>query len=434
MIRIENFNVSTLTSSKFLCSLFIVIMCTQFVGIEGYGVSPLKVALMGLAPIFFLMNNPRINKAVVFGSLFFISCVLCAYMAGPVRWSTVIYQGMFIFIFVCFYSLLRQGEIQLDSFKRFLKYFIYTYCIVLILQQICLLMGLKNFILINLANQYYLAIDKLPLLTQEPSSSARILAVLMLGYLRCTEIGTGSKPHLSELFSEENRWVTILFLYAMTTMGSGTAYICLGILSCYFINRKSAIYIIPLVASLVFLSDYFEIKQLSRVKATIEATATGDSDIVIETDQSASSRILPLLNLVTKTDLSDKTSWFGKGTSTKEEKENWFRTFTKARVSIVDQYGLLTFLFSLVLVYSCIIKRIFSIESLFFIIIFGLSLMNVAYVWGAMMIFAAVRYFQEQEESGTLEFAEEELDEDMEERLIEERSRLTDGEDLQPNT
>lgn len=421
MIHFKYFKLGDLTSPKFLCILFIVVMCIQIVGIEGYGVSPVKVVLMGTAPLFFIMHNPRINKALVFGGLFIISCILCAYMAGPVRWSTIIYQGMFIFMFVCFYSLLRQGQLQLDSFKRFLKYFIYTYCIVLILQQICILVGIRNLVFINLYNQYYLAIDKLPLLTQEPSSSARILAVLMLGYLRCTEIEKGYKPTVSELFSAENRWVTILFLYAMTTMGSGTAFICLGILLCYFINRKSVFYIIPFIVCMVIISNYLEINQLTRVKAIAEATSTGNIENISETDQSASTRIIPLLNFLTKTDLSNESSWYGNGTLTLEDRNNWYKSISSSTISMVDQYGILTFLFSLILVYTCIIRRFLSIETIFFIIIFGMSLGNFAYTWGAMMIFAAVRYFQEQQEAGTLEYAEEELDEDMDARLIEEK-------------
>lgn len=44
------------------------------------------------------------------------------------------------------------------------------------------------------------------------------------------------------------------------------------------------------------------------------------------------------------------------------------------------------------------IRRFFSIETLVFLILFGFSLGNIAYTWGAMMIFTTVRYFQEQHE------------------------------------
>ncbi len=57
--------------------------------------------------------------------------------------------------------------------------------------------------------------------------------------------------------------------------------------------------------------------------------------------------------------------------------------------------GLLT---SLILCYTCMIRRFFSIETLVFLILFGFSLGNIAYTWGAMMIFTTVRYFQEQHE------------------------------------
>ena len=47
-------------------------------------------------------------------------------------------------------------------------------------------------------------------------------------------------------------------------------------------------------------------------------------------------------------------------------------------------------------------KSFFSIETLMFLILFSFSLSNMAYTWGATMIFTVVRYFQEQDEKGML--------------------------------
>lgn len=99
--------------------------------------------------------------------------------------------------------------------------------------------------IINLQNQFFLSITKLPSLTLEPSHSARILTVAMLGYLRCEEISISRKLILGELFYSKHRWVTALFFWAMLTMGSSTAFVGIAILSLYFITRHTAIYVIP---------------------------------------------------------------------------------------------------------------------------------------------------------------------------------------------
>lgn len=109
----------------------------------------------------------------------------------------------------------------------------------MILQQIAILVGLRSFWFINLDNQFFLDIDKLPSLTLEPSHTARILTVAMLCYLRCIEIDNGGiRPTLFALFDKEHRLVIILFLWAMLTMGSGTAFVGLAILSLYFCSAR----------------------------------------------------------------------------------------------------------------------------------------------------------------------------------------------------
>lgn len=379
-------------SARFIASLFLVVMCIQFVPLEGYGVSPIKVGLMFFSILIFFWKVPYFSKALIWGMLYWAVCYFGASFQDYMRFSTIGYLGMFILFYAVYYNLVQIGAFSLDYFVRILKGLIMVYGIVLVLQQIVLLFGVHTFKLINLNDPFW-SLDKAPSLALEPSHSARLLTVMMLGYLRCLELlNDGIKPTARTLFEPEHRWVTILFLWAMLTMGSGTAFIGLGLLCLYFIQWRTAIYIVPLLAGLFFVGQALEIEQMDRALRVTRATMTGDVKEIQAEDGSAASRVVPLVNTL-KIDLTDRKSWFGSGTSTYEQATTAWRRTTQ-KISVVEQYGLIGLIVSLSLVYSCVICYFISLETLMFVILFGMSLGNTAYVWGAMMMFTAIRYFQ----------------------------------------
>ena len=73
------FKLKDITSNRGIATIYLVTMCTQFVAIEGYGVSPLKVALMGLAPLLFVFRTPYMTKATLWCSLYMAVVLFCAY-------------------------------------------------------------------------------------------------------------------------------------------------------------------------------------------------------------------------------------------------------------------------------------------------------------------------------------------------------------------
>lgn len=271
--------------------------------------------------------------------------------------------------------------------------------IVLICQQICMLVGLRSMPLVNLNNQFFLSLTKLPILTLEPSHSARVLAALVLCYWRMYEIENGEKLSLKHLFMGEMRKPMILFFWSMLTMGSGTAFIALGILSLYFITKDTAFYVIPFLIVMYLISGTMEMNQLERAKRLTKASLTGDIEMMQEADGSGASRIIPFVNNITKTDFSKKETWVGKGTA---KIDSLWWTKMNRKIGVVDQYGIIGFIITMFLVYRCMIRRFISIESLFFMGLLGMCIGNIYYAWGCLILFAGVRYFQEQKERGLL--------------------------------
>ena len=387
---INIFKINILFADKVLATTMLVLFNVLFLPIELSGFSPVKIAFMGICPLIFIAKKPIITKALILAALYWMVCYLLSLLKGEMRFSTLGFLGMYLILYINFYSFVVKGTFTLDYFTKILQYLIIAYGVVLIGQQLCVLVGLRNMPLFNLQNQFFLSITKLPALTLEPSHSARILTFVMLGYLRCIEIKKGKKLTIQEWFDKEHRTVTYLFLWSMLMMGSGTAFIGVGILGLYFITKKTAIYIIPALVGLFIIGQSLELKQMDRVVTLAASATTGDAKEMQQADGSGATRLIPLVNAFTKTDLTELETWIGK-TSMEKDEFWWKRTETK----IYDQYGLLAFLISLIFVYACVINHFFSLETLLFLGLLGLSITNIYYVWGCFMIMTGVRYFQQ---------------------------------------
>lgn len=150
-------------------------------------------------------------KSSAIGNGILVSRLFLSLFKGEIRFSTLGFLAMYLIMFITYYDFIIKGTFTLNYFQNILRSLIIVYGIVLILQQCCLLIGIRNMPIINLQNQFFLSITKLPSLTLEPSHSARILTVAMLGYLRCEEISISRKLTMGEIFDSKHRWVIILF-------------------------------------------------------------------------------------------------------------------------------------------------------------------------------------------------------------------------------
>lgn len=391
-------------NTKF-AALILIIMSVQLVAVEGFGVSWLKVGLMAVMPIVFFLRVPYFSKVVWAALLYWSLCFFTASFHENMRFSTLGYLGMFLMVYIVFYHLVYTGAFTLAQFKKLLKFLLLAYCVVLLLQQICVIVGLRNVPFLNLVGANYYAWNRLPTLSCEPSHTARIISAAMLGYIQCLEIEWGEKVSLRRLFDAENRVVVLAYLWLVLTMGSGTGWIGFAILCLYFIQWRTFFYAVPLLAGMFVVLHFSGNKQFERATAAIEATLTGNTAMIFKADVSASIRIIPLVNTLTKTDLTQKESWVGKGTyaADRAEKSEWRNLDRK--LGIVEQYGLLGLLGSLVLLYSCAIRRFFSLETLYFIILLLCSLGNEYFTWSMIYVFTAMRYFQREKENGRLDYS-----------------------------
>lgn len=270
----------------------------------------LLIGAMCLSPYYFLRYPiiiPKVDIPLV---------LLCYMMTGfplvfhpdTMRWSTVLYSCMFCIYFMAFARVFLAKEYNLSDFSRLLKGLIYAYCIVLIIQQICVLFGWPIF---NVSNYSPKEPWKLNSLMSEPSHSARIVPVLMYIFI-CCEKGIKGTWSIKQSISEE-RWVWIAFLWSVLTMGSSTAFIFLFIIIAKSISTKkilSSIAVIAIVIGVLYSSGN---RTIVRVQKIITATLTFDENKIIRADGSGSYRIVPTIRGAKAVSLTDLDGWFGHG-------------------------------------------------------------------------------------------------------------------------
>lgn len=366
----------------------LVFMSVQFLFIEGWAVSMPKVVFMASTPFLLLMMSPYVSKATIFGLLFFsVTVAMSVIQFGTPRMSTFYYTALFLLMFNLYYNLVYLNNVfTIDGFLRIVKFVIMAYAICLVVQQAFFIVGLKYMPLVNLMGMPYYELFRLNTLAIEPSHAARILTVYFYAFLKLLEYKNGGAPSFSLLWGEHRRLV-LAFLYTMLAIGSGTAFVGLGILALYFLRKQYVAYVVIFGFAFYMLVPMIDYEPLNRSMAVFNAAMSGDADLVRKTDHSASSRVNIILDTIKYVDLSDIDTWLGKGVDA---------TFTsdKAVVSAITDYGLISYILKLVFFFSCCFTGLFSLEVLMFILLFSFNVGNIAYGWAALMVFSTIKYFK----------------------------------------
>lgn len=391
---------------KLFTTFFLIYFCITYVPIEGdtgFGIG--RIVACSLAIIMMLMYSLKLSKAMIIGLIYLAyQFTSASFHPESWRWSTLLFSTAFVLSYISIYNLVVIEKVfSIEHFIKICKWIMMAYFVVCIIQQALIVLGITYLPLVNMMY----ALDRgigCQSLSLEPSHSARIMLVLYYAYVKCCEYKRGEGPFtLNELFSGEHKWVTIRFLWMMTTMGSGTAYVCLILFSLYFVRRHNWYYVIPILAICYTLIQASGIEALDRTTSTIEATSTLDAQTVRETDGSAAARITPMLNSL-NADFTEFDTWFGKGIDAGHA--------MRAKKTLFDDYGFVFYLITLLFNFSCA-YNFWSLATIFmFTGIGGGSGGNVYYAWALMMVMTCVKYFHDNKENPEIyEDDEEEYEE-----------------------
>ena len=281
--------------SLLLLGVILISMATSPAIFLGEGnINLLLIAVMSFS-LLVVIARYKLYRSEIWLLLFMVSIITIPPLAHPesMRWSTVLYSFMFSLTFLAYNRLLRYKIFNIESYLSFLKYIIYGYAIVLLIQQFCVLTGLPIF---NVSNYDPVEPWKLNSLSAEPSHSARIVALLMYCYIVIKELISNAFYDFRKNFKKD-KWVWLGFLWTMLTMGSATAFVFIAIFFLKFIRFKMLVQLGLLVVATAFFVDMIGVDAFDRVLKVFKATLTLDPNTIIAADHSASSRIAPMIYL-----------------------------------------------------------------------------------------------------------------------------------------
>ena len=375
-------------------------MCTQIVPIEGYSVSLIKVAAMSLAPILFIIGGyfKRISDSLVYGVIILVMMFVCAALASPfVAWDRIGYRAMYVFMFILITGILYEGCISLSLLKRLLITLLLLYGIVMILQHILLLTGIRQFPLLNYNATITMAgVFKVNGLAAESSHAARIMTVMYWGTIKLVEIENKHKLTFRNII-QELPCCTVLFFLSMLTMGSATAIIGMLLIFIYILNKNIGLFLIALVGFIMIMSldvDNVQIQRVQKVFFSIFSDDVGET--LKNSEGSGAVRILPIINTF-KLNLFSLDTWIGQGSTYNPNTSFIDRVFSSNRyIGDITSFGLLSYIASLVFVYKCCIRKFFSIETLLFLCLATFSVGSVYYTWFMFIVFASIRFIENQ--------------------------------------
>ena len=386
---------SDLLQKDILC-FYMVMMSVQIIALEGMTISPLKAGAMALSfPILFcLLTRSRRDITVLFlACSYWIVLICCSLMSSSVvSWDRIIYRAMFLSTFVCHYYIVRSEAVDISFVRKLFAVIICAYGVSFVLQCFFFIIGVRGLLLINLSGAMTFGGGiKANCLAIEPSHAARIMAFVYWGYIYLTEIVNGREMTIIEHY-KKNPYVTVSFWMTMLFMGSSTAVLGAAIVGIHFCKKRLEIYLFAVIACIVLMNIDFHIETVDRLKKVIEAFLSDDTvDTLKNTESSGGSRIAPIINTFTQTDITSLQTWIGIGSdNVRTQAALW----TTQRIGDINDFGLITYICSLILVYKCCIRRFFCLETLLFAVLLGFAIGSLYTCWCGMMVFTAIKHYE----------------------------------------
>ena len=379
---------------------YIALFATQIIGIEGFVISPIKVAAMMCAPLIILVCGyiKHLSDALVYGVLYIIVITLCALCASnAVSYARIGYRAMYVMTFVCVYYMVHRGQIELSFFKRIFKTIIIVYGLIIFSQYILYFSGIRQFTLLNFYGAVGMnGVFKPNGLAVEASHAARILPVLYYGLLKLTEIETGNNACYKNSWKEDLKLPSITFWVSMIMLHSATAMIGMFLIFFYLFKDNRMIILCLFVAFIILMNVEIDNLTFKRIQVIYHSFFSGDMASSLQQNEgSGAVRIMPIINTLTNLNLFSLSTWIGTGNVHDLNVDFVKRMFSEDRfIGDISDYGLISYLTSLALVYKCSIGRFFSIESLMFLCLATFSVGSVYYTWLMLIVFCIIKFYE----------------------------------------
>ena len=208
--------------SRIVIFLFLTLAIYPAVLLNASKQNVLLLGLMALSPFVWFVCRFVVGRIDIPLLLMYLLMVAfpCIFHPATVRWSTLIYTGMYVSFFIAYVKLLYCSDLTAVGLMKVLRLLLFAYAIVLIVQQICFFAGLPIFNAINIDVRPS-AFPRLNSIGPEPAWTARNVCLMMFIYILLYQHALNKELTL-KIFWADNRWLCISFLYVILTCGSAT--------------------------------------------------------------------------------------------------------------------------------------------------------------------------------------------------------------------
>lgn len=356
----------------------LMVIGMQFNAIEGLKVSLFKVAFLCCTP-FLLVRIPGLNGASAMGGLLYLLAIYASFFlsGGTYSVSSLLYTNAFVIGYVYYCTLLSNKAFSYDSFMEFIRKAIVLATYVLITQQICKLLHLPVWWILNQPVGW-----KAPSFFIESSHFARVMTVAFYVFIELIRLHRNSEVTFMELWQRERK-TSVCFMYSMITMGSATGILGFLLIFTYILIRSKGgnFLMYFMLGSIFFLFLHKDNEAYQRLMDVLQACSTLDFENIRNVDNSAAQRISVYFGFFENFKPTSWNFWIGNGLN-----------YEKANVGILMIYGAFAWLAQILLFLRCAFRGLLSFDTLLFVILFAMCIGNVAYGWTAIYLLTTLKY------------------------------------------
>lgn len=319
---------------------------------------------------FLLLKNFSIQKSDISLYIFILTLLGSTLYTGIFNLFSLIYSLLFILTFIEYKHLIKINSISANKFTKILRTIIFSYGIVLIIQQ------LSKYLKIPAINglPFYIDNYRYNSLSNEPSHTSIIILIIMISYMYVKSLSLNGRYNISYAFKKDYLlWGT--YLYILLTSGSSTGFLVIPVTFLYFIRLRNLVIFIILLITIFSLSiTYIDIPAFIRIKELLPVLLTLDPEQISFIDQSGAARINPILYYFSDFNITSPQTWFGYGRGYSEPMlmdriigiNNEYATGAGGVFPILFyDYGLISGILFLI----CLYKHCYSNKTFFLIII-----------------------------------------------------------------
>lgn len=301
---------------RLLLYVTVILLCVNFKITTGNGdINMLLVTFITLSPLMLLLPGcrkamPRIDLPIGLFLLLLTTSALAIHYDN-FRWISTAYTWGFCFLLAMAARLTAASQLSSNDASRLIRIIVYAFCVTLLIQQLCRIMGYPP---VNLISDYNTSGWKLGALATEPSSMVMTLTVLMVFNACFCRMSNPDKGIIHDF--KTHPWLWAAYCWCLFSTDNASAYVLFPIALLPWIRRKYIAQTTALAcASMILITiagNRTSNRQYNRVVNSVSSAFRPDENI-IATDLSIAGRVVPTATICKELNPIHKSFWIGYG-------------------------------------------------------------------------------------------------------------------------